>query len=137
MKTCKICLLEKPISSFHLASSNKDGLSGFCKSCNWQKEKTRRANNPDRYKKYNKAHIRRQRARIIEHLRRICVVCRFDDKRAIEIDHIYGDGKIGRNRIQGNQFMAARRRGEHDGQLQVLCANHHSIKTKEALMEKI
>lgn len=45
MKTCKICNNSKPISEYHKAKTNSDGLDKRCKSCRKEEARLGRLNN--------------------------------------------------------------------------------------------
>lgn len=45
MKACKICKTEKPLSEFHKAKTNSDGLDKRCKSCRKEEARKGRLNN--------------------------------------------------------------------------------------------
>lgn len=51
-KICKKCGRELPISEFHKNKSKKDGYSSWCKECNKEHEKKRRADNPKYFKQW-------------------------------------------------------------------------------------
>ena len=62
-----------------------------------------------------------------------CTICGFTDRRALQVDHVNGDGKKDRKGIAIIQFylkvIESVRRGERKYQL--LCANHNWIKRVE------
>jgi hypothetical protein len=77
--------------------------------------------------------MHKYRQTAIEHLGGKCIKCGFDDPRALEIDHIKGDGKSWRKvgdknakRLMENILAAPV--GET---YQLLCCNCHRIKTLE------
>lgn len=94
-----------------------------------------RIKNKEKLNQYAKDRARRFRDAVIEILGGKCVKCGFDDKRALQIDHINGDGNI--ERLEGKGFGSgyAKRvlesviKGENKYQL--LCANHNWIKRCE------
>jgi len=55
-KTCNKCGEEKPLELFYGAASNKDNLSGHCKSCKAKYGRVWRGKNPDYYSKYAVSH---------------------------------------------------------------------------------
>ena len=59
-----------------------------------------------------------------------CVVCGYDDDRALHIDHVYGDGKLERKGNRGGQASYRRAiAGAASGRYQILCANCHDLKS--------
>ena len=59
-----------------------------------------------------------------------CVVCGYDDDRALHIDHVAGDGKHERRKIwAGSTFYRHVVREAGSGKYQLLCSNHHDIKS--------
>lgn len=58
-----------------------------------------------------------------------CVVCGFDDERALHIDHVHGDGKHERKRKSGASYCVHVVREASSGRYQLLCSNHHDIKS--------
>ncbi len=74
-----------------------------------------------------------KRGILIQHLGGKCCVCGYDkDLRALQLDHIHGDGKKDRIRV-GNKIARyyIKNLDEAKEKLQVLCSNCHSIKTHE------
>lgn len=58
-----------------------------------------------------------------------CVICGIDDIRVLQIDHINNDGQNDRSsrRREFHREIVEGKRSD----LQILCANHHSIKNWE------
>lgn len=74
------------------------------------------------------------RAQIFEDLGGVCVQCGYNNPLALEIDHIDGGGSAerkGKNYLQ--YYRAIIKRGLEG--LQLLCANCHTVKTREQLWE--
>lgn len=74
------------------------------------------------------------RKRLIESLGSKCIKCGFSDWRALQIDHIFGDGHIERKQrrsFDSHRQAAKIRRGFADGKYQLLCANCNWIKRHE------
>jgi len=71
------------------------------------------------------------RLEVIEYLGGKCVRCGFDDVRALQIDHVYDDGYMDRQKRNQRTIMGAILRGEEEGNFQVLCANCNWIKRAE------
>ncbi|MBI3937123.1 MAG: hypothetical protein HY323_09110 [Betaproteobacteria bacterium] len=70
------------------------------------------------------------RLRTIEHLGRKCRRCGFEDWRALQIDHVNGDGRKDRER-DGNRYRLFRSIIAHPEKYQLLCANCNWIKRYE------
>ena len=58
-----------------------------------------------------------------------CAECGIDDERVLEIDHVDGDRPVA---VSGNTIIREVARGVHLYRVQLLCANCHTIKTREA-----
>lgn len=117
-KFCNKCGRELPLSEFYKNRHTKDRLQAYCKSCS---RKSTLESNHDLKNK------------VFDILGRECVICGFDDMRALQIDHINGDGaddrrKIGRKKIL---FSIIKNPDEAREKYQVLCANHNWIKRAE------
>ena len=91
----------------------------------------------DEYLRKNRETNRRLRANLragaIAALGGKCVRCGFGDIRALQIDHIDGDGAKDRKDRKMNQWMFYKSIAEHGGQgkYQCLCANCNQIKKIE------
>lgn len=75
------------------------------------------------------------RIRLIEYLGGKCVKCGFSDPRALQIDHINGDGNLMRTRSNHgwSQFYREIISKKYDGKVQLLCANCNWIKRRKDL----
>jgi hypothetical protein len=72
------------------------------------------------------------RQKLVEMLGGVCARCGFADKRALQIDHINGDGANDRKLLRGGIFAYYLDVPEHAREkLQVLCANCNWIKRAE------
>jgi hypothetical protein len=72
------------------------------------------------------------REKILDILGRECVLCGFDDERALHIDHVHGNGRAQRKEHGGSTYSAILKDligGSKD--YQVLCANCNAIKRCE------
>jgi len=79
-----------------------------------------------------KEYFRKARIAVVEMLGGKCIRCGFDDRRALQIDHIGGNGTKDRKKITGvywNSVMKSVLNGEEKYQL--LCANCNWIKRYE------
>lgn len=74
---------------------------------------------------------RERRARLIAHLGGKCVRCGFSDSRALQIDHVNGDGhKLWRKPRNASAYFKEVM-GDKEGRFQLLCANCNWIKRAE------
>lgn len=101
-----------------LCKRNHPRKGGRCKECrNWR----------------DRLSLRQQRFDAITALGGVCTSCGNSDIRALEIDHVYGDGHL--HKRNGNVQRKMYRKlkdGTYDGpELQVLCGSCHNIKTLE------
>lgn len=91
-----------------------------------------RARNRDKYLAYMREHERNKRIEvrklILDKLGRKCVKCGFSDERALQVDHIKGNGREELRRLGHRKFakkVLADKQGE---EYQILCANCNTIK---------
>ena len=66
----------------------------------------------------------------------VCVVCGWSDSRALQIDHINGDGNQerrdrGRSSFSPTQYQRIVTDKQYRSQFQLLCANHNWVKRFE------
>lgn len=78
---------------------------------------------------YATRHRKKARQHLLEFMGNKCVRCGFDDPRALQVDHIHGNGSQERRRMSQAQVNA--RVYEHPGDYQLLCANCNWIKRAE------
>jgi hypothetical protein len=116
-KRCPKCQMSKPVSEFGRNKARDDGLTGYCWSCHRAVETASR--------------IRLRRA-LIEEMGGKCVACGYDkDWRALQIDHIHGDGATER-RASGNVRTALFKKIRANlERYALLCANCNQIKRIE------
>src|SRR6266568_7361533 len=81
-------------------------------------------------KAYRRAMSARLRLRAIEAHGGKCIFCGFSDERALQIDHINGDGRV-ENKHNHTQMYRNATKELDTGKYQLLCANCHIIKTRE------
>lgn len=148
MKKCWKCNQTKSLICFYKNKSRHDGLSEACAECDNQLSKEYYIKNKDsiliRTRKTNKKryllmkkdlllkHLEYRinwRIKVIGHLGGICSKCKFSDIRALQIDHVNGEGIIDRN---GKTVEFYKRVIEDkEGKYQLLCANCNMIKRIE------
>jgi len=123
-KTCPVCNNEKPLSDFSVKTKVRGGKKYPASECNICAAKRSR----DRYRVRNyHAKLREQCFDILGHS---CARCGFSDKRALQFDHINGNGAEERKVYKG---LGVYRRIVAVGGIgyQVLCANCNTIKKIE------
>jgi hypothetical protein len=153
-RTCTRCGIEKPASDFLRTNRNRSGLTSWCKLCGNASARARRAKDPEKLKRQqqenrNRHHEKlnqnqktrgsRLREAVIERLGGPrCRACGYDaDVRALQIDHIHGDGWIDRQRFGASStpkyYLALSRLDDMTLHLnyQILCANCNTIKRFE------
>jgi hypothetical protein len=100
-----------------------------------------RANNKHELVLRTALFVRKKRDELLEFFGNKCVRCGFGDKRALELDHVNGDGfKYKRGQLHGGgeghnigRFIKNIKANPHEAKkrFQLLCANCHRIKTSE------
>lgn len=58
VKTCKTCLIEKPLGDYHKHKGCKYGVRNECKECRIYRQMTWQKNNREQYLDYQKAHYK-------------------------------------------------------------------------------
>ena len=100
----------------------------------WKGGVTLGENRPSYIKNYNKEYRRRIRISVLEILGGKCIKCNFEDKRALQIDHIKGGGNRERKEKrflgQGKQYYKEVMESvlKQENKYQLLCANCNWIK---------
>lgn len=121
MKWCHRCQAAKPIAEFGVNRARRDGLTVYCIECG------RAATAESR---------RKLRGDAVASLGGRCVECGYDkDSRALQFDHVNGDGHAERRPGglgSGPKFLRAVIAGTLAGRVQLLCANCYAIKVFEA-----
>lgn len=116
-KKCPRCKSVKPVGEFYKNAARRDGLAPWCAVCFLEAGKESRQK------------LRRQ---VIEHLGGCCAKCGYDaDIRALQIDHVAGDGHIERRNGVVNNKMLRAALADTNNRYQLLCANCNFIKRIE------
>lgn len=103
-------------------------MGGNAKMCNdCIKSRLRKKQNNELTKKSH----RRLRKRAIEKLGGKCVMCGFDDPRALQIDHVEGNGNKHRRKSHWYSYYKSIVDGTIEISVQLLCANCNFIKRHE------
>lgn len=119
MKVCGKCGLEKESMGFPKRSRSRDGLAWMCRDCN--KEYLR---------PYHSQRMQDLRARVFDKLGHCCIRCGFADKRALQIDHVNGDGYKTHRKMSAIPFLESVL-NDTTNAFQILCANCNWIKRSE------
>jgi hypothetical protein len=90
----------------------------------WQKR------NPEKTKKWKDEGRRRARQRMLKDLGGRCLRCGFTDTRALQIDHVNGNGRKDR-KLGNSSYSYFRRIRLNPSEYQILCANCNWIKRFE------
>lgn len=103
-----------------------------CIDCLRERRANWRAAHPD-YNKRNRTKLQEMRAALFQVLGGAhCVRCGFTDVRALQIDHVNGDGSRERRGVRNTYTYYRKLLEAAPGTLQVLCANCNTIKRVEA-----
>lgn len=125
MQVCNKCGIEKPFSEFHKKSGTTIGYNYTCRLCYNQHRITRRM------KGQELSYDQKIRLKALLVLGGCCTRCGFSDERALQVDHVYGGGRLERKRLGGHRAVFRKIvAGNTDG-YQALCANCNWIKRSE------
>lgn len=142
-KICRKCGKRKNLDQFPFGSWKVlvDGIRGkyqrhVCKSCKTNQAITWVKNNYSRHcqnaRKWTKKNHHKLKQLAINKLGGICVRCGFSDRRALQIDHVNGDGakerKIG---MINSTSIYKKVLADKENKYQLLCANCNWIKRVE------
>lgn len=120
-KYCPACDSVFPQSWFYKNKNKEDGLATYCRDCHARMSS-------------GSTTARVLRERIVRKLGGACSRCCYsDDIRALQLDHVNGDGASHRVRDLGcsRKYYIQMEAELDSGAYQVLCSNCHSIKTHE------
>ena len=113
---CPRCERNLDFSNFSRAPKRRDGIRAICKDCEgvlW------------------KAKTDSIKEQIYSKLGEACYRCGFSDKRALQIDHVFGGGNQEHLEIKNHLKFLKKVLSNEDGQYQILCANCNWIKRIE------
>ena len=151
LKLCPSCQQRKPLNNFHKDSTSSTGLYTYCKSCKYKMyllmcikhrdrrneynkayQKTWRANNKDKIKTLRNSWYIKTRKKVLEAYGGKCVNCGFTDWRALQIDHINGNGRKERSQTPNlSTYYSKLWIHREYNKYQILCANCNWIKRYE------
>lgn len=119
-KRCGKCGETKPINQFGKQSKTHDGRQTWCLQC---------------FRRHNRDYLvalrASLRAEVIAKLGGCCKRCGFADARALQVDHVNGDGFQERQENHSNHAHLRRVLADRQGRYQLLCANCNWIKRHE------
>jgi len=142
-KDCRKCGKVQLISEFHRRNLIPAGVRSICKTC--RKQEKRHPENKESKAKYfqkNYLHIKgvhknywkKLKVAIYDKLGDHCVKCGFSDKRALQVDHINGNGNKTRREMTNYKFLKSLLEVSDEelfSNHQILCANCNQIKKIE------
>ena len=117
-KFCPRCERDLPFEKFSKAQKRREGLRANCRDCEavlW------------------KAKVAAVKEKIYDKLGHTCCKCGFGDKRALQIDHIFGGGNQEHGEIKNHLKYLKKVLDDTSGLYQMLCANCNWIKRIEKL----
>lgn len=115
-KFCSRCERELDFSCFSKAQKRRHGLRAACRECEGILSKARK----DAIKE-----------KIYDKLGHVCSRCTFSDKRALQIDHVFGGGNQEHAEIKNPIKFLTKVLEDTEGNYQILCANCNWIKRVE------
>lgn len=113
-KRCPKCKTVKAIAGFYVSRSSADGLSSWCVTCMRERGAESR---------------QKLRAEVLAYFGGRCQHCDFGDPRALQVDHVDGDGHIDRKTMSRGPTLAEIEASPQ--RFQLLCANCNWIKRAE------
>lgn len=118
---CPRCERNLPLDCFARAKKRRDGIRAICKDCEGV---------------IGKAKKNALREQVFDKLGHACARCQFSDKRALQIDHVFGGGNQEHSEISNPQKFLRKVLGDTQGLYQILCANCNWIKRAEQREER-
>jgi hypothetical protein len=138
-RTCTKCGETKDEEEFYWRSPRTQGRRTDCKACANQRNYDWRAKNPERTRETNNRWLRdnpetrrqmranyyyRLRAAAFDHYGRVCVCCGEDEPKFLALDHVFNDGNIQRQNMDGGlAFLRWLKRENYPDSVQTLCHN--------------
>jgi len=113
---CPRCERTLPLSKFHKAKSRRDGIRSICKDCE---------------RVLGSARLAALKEKVYDKLGHVCFRCGFADKRALQIDHVFGGGNKEHAEITNKEIYLKKVLDDTEGLYQILCANCNWIKRAE------
>lgn len=116
-KKCPKCQETKLVEAFNTAD-RRDGYRSWCKICERVAYRTKSAG------------VRNQ---VFDKLGHSCNRCGFEDRRALQIDHVNGGGNQEHSEFKSNIAYMRKVLADTSGTYQILCANCNWIKKSERM----
>ena len=126
---CRTCGANKPIDNFYWRDARRQTRRQPCKSCHAEANARNYQRNPEANLWRNRKHYWTRRRTVLLKLGGKCVRCGFDDPRALEIDHISGNGQQDRDLMGPAKFY--KKVIQDSSGFQLLCSNCNSTKRFE------
>lgn len=117
-KFCPRCERDLEFDNFAKAQRRREGLRATCRDCEsviW------------------KAKITKLKEQIYDKLGHVCCRCSFGNKKALQIDHVFGGGNQEHDEIKNHYSFLKKVLEDTGGLYQILCANCNWIKRAEKL----
>ena len=114
--------------------SSKEYLRQYAKTHRKKINETQRrwyTRNKKKAYAHSRRYILKLREDIYEKYGKVCVRCGFSDRRALQIDHVRGNGRAHRATFKNDYSYYRFVRDDETGMFQMLCANCNSIKRVE------
>ena len=115
-RICPRCERTLDLSCFSRAKKRRDGIRAICKDCEGVLGKVR---------------TNALKEQVYDKLGHVCCRCGFADKRALQIDHVFGGGNQEHAEIKNPHTYLKKVIADTEGQYQILCANCNWIKRME------
>lgn len=115
-KFCPRCERDLDLSCFGRAKKRRDGIRAICKDCE---------------RVIGGAKRKALKEQVYDKLGHVCCRCGFSDKRALQIDHVYGGGNQEHSEIKNVDKFLKKVLEDSEGLYQILCANCNWIKRAE------
>lgn len=91
-----------------------------------------RAENPEKYARHSRESKQRLKNRLFEVYGDKCVLCGFDDKRALTLDHVKNNGAEERKELSERGVYRRALEHQNKGDYRILCMNCQFISRHEA-----
>lgn len=150
-KTCKVCGIEKDLSKFNVAKSNKDGKKGICRDCDNKRGREYFHDHKEEYRDYRRKQ-RHKRQKLVQSYKAVpCMDCGveypyyvmdFDHRNPEEKEFLiaaagYGMTTNGKNRgLKGGGGVSEERLLKEMQKCDVVCSNCHRERTHQRRLAK-
>src|SRR6202021_2107201 len=116
VRFCIRCERELDIAYFGRKQNKNQSIRAYCRDCEDALRLTR---------------LTALKEKVYDKLGHTCTRCGFDDKRALQIDHVYGGGNKEHKEIKSQHTFLKKVLEDTEGTYQILCANCNWIKRAE------